>query len=72
METDCFRLATNSLQLCRFNFIVQFLHAVLAWQAVDAPELTPAFRTAPSPTNENILDVKLTEALIPTQLCCGD
>lgn len=40
METDCFKLVINSLQLCWFNVIFQFIHAVLVWQAVRAPEIT--------------------------------
>lgn len=40
METDCFKLIINSLQLCWFNVIFQFIHAVLVWQAVRAPEIT--------------------------------
>lgn len=40
METGCFKLIINSLQLCWFNVIFQFVHAVLVWQAVRAPEIT--------------------------------
>lgn len=64
METDCFRLIINSPQLCWFNIIVQLMHAVPVWQAADTPEIALGFETGPPSSNENIGDVKLTEALM--------
>lgn len=57
METDCFRLIINSQQLCWFNFIVQFMHAVLVWQALDTPELTLPCRLVSKPVHPRLMRI---------------